>query len=111
MTPEGSVILGSRHTTVYIVNAATGSLIHAFSEVDGRPVTFGGRAGAFPQLQAWSRCQPSAVWPGLTGSVPGCDAGKIESCNVRSGLPDACSRLHVQNASRQSPGELGSWLM
>ena len=50
MTPEGSVILGSRHTTVYIVNAASGSLIHAFMEVDGRPVTFGGHAGALACL-------------------------------------------------------------
>ena len=52
MTPEGSVILGSRHTTVYIVNAASGSLIHAFMEVDGRPVTFGGHAGVLACLLA-----------------------------------------------------------
>ena len=64
MTPEGSVILGSRHTTVYILNAATGSLIHAFMEVDGSPVTFGGHAGTFLLSLAWTRYHLSAVWPG-----------------------------------------------
>lgn len=35
LTREGALVLGSRHTTVFAVDAASGELLQAFAEVGG----------------------------------------------------------------------------
>ena len=46
LTPDGSLVLGSVQTSVLVVNAATGDLMHAFAEVGGSLAEFAGYAGA-----------------------------------------------------------------
>lgn len=35
LTKDGSLVFGSRHTTVFMVHAATGDLVRAFAQVGG----------------------------------------------------------------------------
>ena len=35
LTKDGALVFGSRHTTVFMVDAATGELMRAFAEVGG----------------------------------------------------------------------------
>ena len=113
VTPEGSVILGSQHTTVYIVNAASGSLIHAFTEVNGKAVTLDGYSGELSQLHSpGGRGLPIQSLQGMMHSSDACSLGRKLQRMVQPATPSCRTLLSgVPQPSPTSLLQTRTWLV
>ncbi len=81
-TLDGSLMMGSQHTTVFLIDGASGDLIRTFYDFDGELAQL--RSMDTAALGAcWACCAVLLVWRGASGGGCGCAV----CCRPRLGVP------------------------